>query len=108
LNKKNVFSLFQSKGWMMLVVFFLFILLMTFFFGDRGIIEIIRTKKEIRALQESIIELEAQKRSLTTDVQQLRDNPLALEKEAREKLWLMKKNEKVVVIVSNKKEIRHE
>ena len=92
----------------MLVVFFLFILLMTFFFGDRGIIEIIRTKKEIRALQESIIELEAQKRSLTTDVQQLRDNPLALEKEAREKLWLMKKNEKVVVIVSNKKEIRHE
>ena len=92
----------------MLVVFFLFILLMTFFFGDRGIIEIIRTKKEIRALQESIVELEAQKRSLTTDVQQLRDNPLALEKEAREKLWLMKKNEKVVVIVSNKKEIRHE
>ena len=92
----------------MLIIFFLFILLMTFFFGDRGIIEIIRTKKEIRALQESIVELEAQKRSLTTDVQELRDNPLALEREAREKLWLMKKNEKVIVIVNNKKEIRHE
>ena len=92
----------------MLIIFFLFILLMTFFFGDRGIIEIIRTKKEIRALKESIVELQAQKRSLTTDVQELRDNPLALEREAREKLWLMKKNEKVIVIVNNKKEIRHE
>jgi cell division protein FtsB len=92
----------------MLIIFFLFILLMTFFFGDRGIIEIIRTKREIRALQESIVELETQKRSLTSDIQQLRDNPLALEREAREKLWLMKKNEKVIVIVNNKKEIRHE
>jgi cell division protein FtsB len=93
---------------MLLIIFFLFILLLTFFFGDRGIIEIIRTKKEIRALQGSIVELEAQKRLLSSDIQQLRDNPLALEREAREKLWLMKKNEKVVVIVNNKKEIRHE
>lgn len=92
----------------MLIVFFLFILLMTFFFGDRGIIEIIRTKREIRALQDSIVELEAQKRSLASDIQQLRDNPLALEREAREKLWLMKRNEKVIVIVNHKKEIRHE
>lgn len=91
-----------------MIIFFLFILLLTFFFGDRGIIEIIRTKKEIRALQESIVELEAQKRLLSSDIQQLRDNPLALEREAREKLWLMKKNEKVIVIVNNKKEIRHE
>jgi cell division protein FtsB len=29
----------------------------------------------------------------------LKENPLALEKKAREDLWLMKKNEKVVVIV---------
>jgi cell division protein FtsB len=93
---------------MLLIIFFLFILLLTFFFGDRGIIEIIRTKKEIRALQESIVELETQKRLLSSDIQQLRDNPLALEREAREKLWLMKKNEKVIVIVNNKKEIRHE
>lgn len=91
-----------------MIIFFLFILLLTFFFGDRGIIEIIRTKKEIRALQESIVELETQKRLLSSDIQQLRDNPLALEREAREKLWLMKKNEKVIVIVNNKKEIRHE
>jgi hypothetical protein len=38
----------------------------------------------------------------------LRATPLALEKKAREELWLMKKNEKVVVLVPAKKETPHE
>lgn len=92
----------------MLIIFFLFILMLTFFFGDKGIIEIIKTRKEIRALEASIQELEAQKRALTTEVKQLREDPMALEKEAREKLWLMKKNEKVIVIVKDKREVPHE
>jgi hypothetical protein len=33
---------------------------------------------------------------------------MALEKKARENLWLMKKNEKVVVLIKDKKEIKHE
>lgn len=93
---------------MLLIIFFLFILLLTYFFGDKGIIEIMKTQKEIRALETSIQELEARKRSLTSEVKQLREDPLALEREAREKLWLMKKNEKVIVIVKDKREVRRE
>ena len=45
---------------------------------------------------------------LTREIELLRDNPLALEKKARENLWLMKKNEKVVVLVKDKEEAQHE
>lgn len=108
MNRKKEFNFFRSKGWMLLIIFFLFILLLTYFFGDKGIIEIMKTQKEIRALETSIQELEARKRSLTSEVKQLREDPLALEREAREKLWLMKKNEKVIVIVKDKREVRRE
>jgi cell division protein FtsB len=79
---------------------------MAFIFGDRGLLEIIKTQKQIRALQQTIKELEAEKLRLTREIDMLRDNPLALEEKAREKLWLMKKNEKVVVLVKDKKEAK--
>ena len=104
MDRKKEFNFFQSKGWMLLIIFFLFILMLTYFFGDKGIIEIMKTQKEIRALETSIQELEARKRALTSEVKQLREDPLALEREAREKLWLMKKNEKVIVIVKDGRE----
>jgi cell division protein FtsB len=81
---------------------------MAFIFGDRGFLEIIKTQKQIKALQQTIKELESEKIKLTKEIDMLRENPLALEKKAREKLWLMKKNEKVIVLVKGKKEIKHE
>jgi cell division protein FtsB len=105
LTKKES-SLFQSRGLPLLLVFFLLILIMAFIFGDRGLLEIIKTQKQIRALQQTIKELEAEKLRLTREIDMLRDNPLALEEKAREKLWLMKKNEKVVVLVKDKKEAK--
>jgi len=107
LNKKEN-SLFQSRGLALLLVFFLLILIMAFIFGDRGILEIIKTQKQIKTLQQTIKELEAEKLRLTKEIDMLRENPLALEEKAREKLWLMKKNEKVVVLVKDKKEANHE
>jgi cell division protein FtsB len=92
----------------LLLVFFLLILIMAFIFGDRGLLEIIKTQKQIKALQQTIAELESEKLKLSKEIDLLRENPLALEKEAREKLWLMKKNEKVIVLVKGKKEPKHE
>lgn len=86
----------------LLMVFFLLILLMAFIFGDRGLLEIVKTQKQIKALQQTIKELESEKLKLSKEIDLLRKNPLALEKKAREKLWLMKKNEKVVVLVKGK------
>jgi len=45
--------------------------------------------------------LQAQKVRLEKEIAQLERNPQAVEKEAREKLWLMKKDE--IVIVDKKK-----
>ncbi|MCU0237274.1 MAG: septum formation initiator family protein [Acidobacteria bacterium] len=107
-SRKKEISLLQSRGLALLLVFFLFILVLAFVFGDRGIVEIVKTKKQIKALQMTIRALEAEKSKLTREIELLRENPLALEKKARESLWLMKKNEKVVVLPPEPKESIHE
>jgi cell division protein FtsB len=107
LNKKEN-SLFQSRGMALVLGFFLLILIMAFIFGDRGLLEIVKTQKQIRDLKETIKELESEKSKLSKEIDMLRENPLAIEQKAREKLWLMKKNEKVIVLVKEKKEAKHE
>jgi cell division protein FtsB len=107
-NKKRDNSLMQTRGLALLLIFFLFILILAFVFGDRGIIEIVKTQKQIKALQQNIKNLEMEKQKLSREIELLRENPMALEKKARENLWLMKKNEKVVVLIKDKKEIKHE
>lgn len=84
-----------------MMVLFIFILILAFFFGEGGIIEIISARSKIEELRKSISELEKQRDTLIKEIEELKKNPMALEKTAREKLWLMKKNEKVVVIVKN-------
>ncbi len=106
--KKRETPLLQSRGLALLLIFFLFILILAFVFGDRGIIEIIKSQKEIKALQLTITNLEREKQDLIKEIEMLRENPLALEKKARENLWLMKKNEKVIVLVKGSKEKKHE
>jgi cell division protein FtsB len=107
LNKKEN-SLFQSRGLALTLGFFLLILIMAFIFGDRGLLEIIKTQKQINALKQTIKELEAEKIKLSKEIELLRENPLAIEDKAREKLWLMKKNEKVIVLVKEKEEAKRE
>ncbi len=106
MNKKEN-SLLQSRGMVLLLIFFLLILLMAFLFGDRGLVEIVKAQKQIKALQQTIKELENEKTMLSKEIELLRENPMALEKKAREKLWLMKKSEKVIVLTEDKK-TKHE
>lgn len=108
LNKKKEISLIQSRGLVLLLIFFLFILILAFVFGDRGIVEIVKTQKQIKFLQQTIKILEMEKQKLSKEIELLKKNPLALEKKARENLWLMKKNEKVIVLVDEKKEAKRE
>lgn len=98
----------QTRGLALLLIFFLFILILAFVFGDRGIVEIIKTQKQINTLKQTIKGLEMEKQKLSKEIEFLRENPLALEKKARENLWLMKKNEKVVVLVKDNKEASHD
>ncbi|MCP5051218.1 MAG: septum formation initiator family protein [bacterium] len=101
---RTIFSVqfMRSRSFFMLLVLFIFILILAFFFGEGGLIEIIKARNTIDKLKVSITQLEKEKEFLTKEIRELKNNPMALEKKAREKLWLMKKNEKVVVIVREK------
>jgi len=104
LRTKKKIRFISSKGFLMLIALLVLILILTFFFGDGGIIEIIQAQRRIEFLEDKINKLKHEKEKLEKEITELKNNPLALEKKAREKLWLMKKNEKVVVIVKDKKD----
>ncbi len=79
------------------VAFFFLILLISSLFGKKGLIEIYRVRKNYEALLQEVQTLEARKIELQKEIEELQTNPQAVEKEAREKLWLLKPDEKVVV-----------
>ena len=103
-KSKNDETFPKSRGLVILVLTLLLILVLTFFFGDSGVFEILRSQDKITELKSDIEELEKKKKLLKREIEELEKNPLALEKKAREKLWLMKKNEKVIVLMKDKKE----
>ncbi len=77
--------------------FFFLVLLISSLFGKKGLIEIYRVRKNYEALLQEVQTLEARKIELQKEIEELQTNPQAVEKEAREKLWLLKPDEKVVV-----------
>jgi cell division protein FtsB len=79
------------------VAFFFLVLLISSFFGKKGLIEIYRVKKSYAALLQEVQNLEARKIELQKEIEELQRDPLAVEKEAREKLWMVKPDEKVIV-----------
>ncbi len=103
-KEKNDETFLKSRGLVILVLTLLLILVLTFFFGDSGVFEILRSQDKITELKSDIEKLEKKKKLLEREIRELEKNPLALEKKAREKLWLMKKNEKVIVIMKDKKD----
>jgi cell division protein FtsB len=70
---------------------------MTSFFGRKGILEIYRARKNYETLTERIKELEARKNQLEKEIEELQKDPRSVERYARERLWLMKPDEKVIV-----------
>ena len=80
------------------VAFFVLVMLVTSFFGKKGYMDIVRTRRSLRALEAEVKTLEARKSELDTEIRELTVNPRAVEEEARRKLWLMKPDEKVIVL----------
>ncbi len=79
------------------VAFFFLVLIIATLFGRKGLIEIYRARKDYDALVEEIKQLEVRKSQLQREIEDLQKNPEAVEREAREKLWLMKPDEKVII-----------
>jgi cell division protein FtsB len=80
------------------VGFFVLVMLVTSFFGKKGYMDIIRTRRSLRALEAEFKTLEERKSQLEIEIRELAANPRAVEEEARRKLWLMKPDEKVIVL----------
>lgn len=68
------------------------------FFGNRGIIELLKARAELRAVEQEIIALRAENQLLLEEIRSLKTDPLAIEKLAREELGLIKPGEIVLVI----------
>ncbi len=77
--------------------FFFLVLLISSLFGKKGLIEIYQARKNYKSLQQEIKRLENQKSRLLREIEELEKNPRAVDGEAREKLWLMKPDEKVII-----------
>jgi len=95
--RKNSTSV-RRKLFLAGVGFFILVMLVTSFFGKKGYMDIHRARKSCRVLEVELQKLEEQRKKLELEIRELETNPGAVEKEAREKLWLMKPDEKVIVI----------
>jgi cell division protein FtsB len=77
--------------------FLLLVLLITTIFGKKGLIEIAKARKTLASLSLDIETLQAEKARLEREIAALKSDPKAMDREAREKLWLMKPDEKVII-----------
>lgn len=79
------------------LVFLLAILIITSLFGKKGLLEIYRARKTYAVLEKEIERLKQEKRRLEREISDLEKNPKAVDGEAREKLGLIKPDEKVIL-----------
>jgi len=77
--------------------FFLLVLVLTTIFGKKGLLEIARVRRDYAALLEEIDALRREKSRLEREIAELKTSPRAVEAEARDKLWLVKPEEKVII-----------
>jgi cell division protein FtsB len=87
----------RKKFFYLIIGILLLATVITTFFGKKGFLDIQRQKKIYLELQAQIKDLTQKKQKLEAEIKELEVNPRAIEKEAREKLWLIKPEEKVVI-----------
>ena len=88
----------KKKIFILGVACFFLILIVTSFFGKKGVMDLRRARQNLVALETRVRALEAEKVRLEAEIDRLEKDPRAVEKPAREKLGLVQPGEKVVVI----------
>lgn len=88
---------FKKKLFLSGAGFIFLVFLIASFFGERGLIEVYQAQQKRDSMIKERALLLERKLKLTRDIQELRDNPKAVEEKAREKLWLMKPGELVII-----------
>ncbi len=87
-----------SRRWILAgLTFVLVVFLITTVFGKKGFLEIRRIRRSHQALLLEKERLLEEKKKLEQDILRLKQDPEAVELQAREKLWLMRPDEIVLV-----------
>ena len=77
--------------------FLLLVMLTTSFFGKKGVMDLRQARRELAALKLEAGRLQGERERLRKEIAELERDPGAVELEARDKLGLVKPDEKVVV-----------
>ena len=77
---------------------------LTFIFGDHGILQLFKLKREKTKIQDHIIELRKEKEELVLEKHRLENDLDYIEKLAREKYRRAKPGEKVFKVISDKED----
>ncbi|MCD6192746.1 MAG: septum formation initiator family protein [Candidatus Aminicenantes bacterium] len=96
-ERKNKKAIWKRRIFFSLTIFLVLVVFAASFFGKRGWLEIRKTQKKKAALLHQIKIMQERRDKLIKEIETLKNYPEAYEKEAREKLWLMKPGEKVLV-----------
>ncbi|MFQ5790411.1 MAG: septum formation initiator family protein [Acidobacteriota bacterium] len=67
-------------------------------FGDGGLQELVKARREYQALEEEIAALQARTQELLDEIRLLKTSPLAIERLAREQLGLVRPDEVILLI----------
>ena len=96
MNEKKPGAIWKKIG-IFAIGFLLIVILITTVFGKKGLLEIARVRKIQADLVRDIETLKKEKARLEREIESLKNDPRSVDKEAREKLWLMKPDEKVII-----------
>tara|TARA_B100001250_G_scaffold73681_1_gene60184 strand:+ start:267 stop:614 length:348 start_codon:yes stop_codon:yes gene_type:complete len=92
----------QKKLVRFVLIFIVSILLIIFVFGDHGLFQLYRLKKERLLIQNHISQLRQEREELKKEKNMLENNLDYIEKLAREKFRMAKKGEKVFKVIPKK------
>lgn len=79
------------------LAFLLFIMLTVSFFGKKGVVHLRGARRDLAALKLETARLAEERERLKKEIAELERDPRAVELEARDKLGLVRPDEKVVV-----------
>jgi cell division protein FtsB len=89
---------FRKKLFIIGIACLFVIMIVTSFFGKKGVMDLRRARQTLAAREARFRILELEKARLEAEIGRLENDPRAVEKPAREKLGLVEPGEKVIVI----------
>jgi|YNPNPStandDraft_1061719.scaffolds.fasta_scaffold380411_1 cell division protein FtsB len=88
----------KRKFFILLIGSFLYILILTFLFERRGLIDVLNSRKELSKIQKEVEVLREKKVRLEWEIKVLRENIISVEEMARKDLGLVYPDEIIVII----------